>query len=85
MNCYECVSKKVCFLQKSIESLAKQATDNPFYHKVDISADRTPAMAKHHEQREERRYNLECKLKVAIASNCPLYADKTQKQEITNV
>ncbi len=77
MNCEKCVSRRVCFLQKQIESLAKQATDNPFYLKVDTEAYRTASMLARHSKRIERCYNMEYSLRGVIASNCPFYAGKT--------
>lgn len=79
MNCYKCVSKEVCFLQKQIEGLAERATDRPFFHKTDTQPDRTLKMFEARGKREERFYNMHHKLKEIIASNCPLYVDRIQK------
>lgn len=84
MNCYKCVSREVCFLQKQIESLTKQATDSPFYPKVDTEATRTLAMGERFRKRMERKENMECELKGIIAYYCPFYINKIQKQEKTN-
>jgi hypothetical protein len=77
MNCYKCVSRKVCFLQKQIDSLVRQATDSPFHPKIDTQPDRTIQMFERHEKRMEYKSNMEDGLKKVIASNCSLYQEKT--------
>lgn len=74
MNCNECVSNKVCFMQNQIESLADRITQKPFYSWADIHADRSKALEQC-EKRDEHREKICYELKKVIASNCRLFKE----------
>ena len=77
VNCNECISRKVCFLQKQIENLADRMVQSPFWGKIDMdvfhSADRTIAL-RAHEKRIAEQDKICRELKNVIALNCSLYS-----------
>ena len=77
VNCDECISRKVCFLQHQIESLADKMVQSPFRGKIDMDAfhnvDRTIAL-RTHEKRIIEQDKICRELKGVIALNCSLYS-----------
>lgn len=78
MNCNECTSQRVCFLQKQIENLADRIVQPPFHVKIDIGGDRTASMALRYTNAITERDKICRKLKEVIALNCQLYLQKDQ-------
>ena len=80
MNCTKCVSQKVCFIQKQINSLAEKMILLPFIKKadLDVSAERTKHASYKYDERMIKWDNIRYALKKVMASNCPLYLQKDQ-------
>lgn len=73
MNCDECVSKKVCFVQNQIEGLASRMIQPPFFEVVGVEACRTKSGLQRSVNRTEKQYNLEHELRGTIAAYCPFF------------